>query len=268
VVRAKAWHVAGALTNYSISHRAGKPLHEKGLMLAEEAGDHDVLSLTLNGATSSNHEDEENWVWRKELSERALRHTEGEVSYGRAGALLFHTWHFIREKRDYQRGFEMAGEARRILHTLGDHNWELGALQCQAEFADLLGRPEVTVQCQRDALQIAKQLGSDCIELACVCSVLYGVGNSAGKHRQATTMARLCSAADGVMWLIGQIMPDTDLLDVKKSYIEVTGETPDDAVFAEAWAEGRAMTLEQAIDYALEVADELIALEARRDAEK
>jgi hypothetical protein len=42
----------------------------------------------------------------------------------------------------------------------------------------------------------------------------------------------------------------------------------DETLFSEAWAEGHAMTLEQAIDYALEVSDELLALEAQGDAEK
>ena len=70
------------------------------------------------------------------------------------------------------------------------------------------------------------------------------------------------------MSMLGQVMPEVNPAAVKKSYEALSNETFDEKLFSEAWTEGHAMTLEQAIDYALEVADELIALEAEREAEK
>jgi hypothetical protein len=260
VVRAKAWHVAGAMTmSTSNDCKAGKPLHEKGLALAEEAGDHDVLSLTLNGTSAANHEVDS--ARSKQLAARALKHTEGEVSYGRAGALLFYAMALFVEKRDYQIGLEMTSEAQRILHILGDYNWEMRSLNFVADFADLLRYFRLGVQCRRDILRIALRLGLNCIELDSPCTAIYNLALYAGQCRQATTMARLYSAANSGMLLMGHINPDTDLPDVKRQYIEYTGEPPDNVAFAQAWAEGRALTLQQAIDYALEVADELLRLE-------
>ena len=86
---------------------------------------------------------------------------------------------------------------------------------------------------------------------------LYCLGFSEGQGRRPLRLARLCGAAEGIMWTLDQVLdvgfivPNADLASTLKEYTRMTGETPDEQAFAAAWAEGRAMTLEQAIEYAL-----------------
>ena len=253
-VRAKAFHAAGALAMCTSDPQAAKVLHERGLVLAEEANDSHTLGLTLNGATAANQVvgDVER---AKSLSERSLAHTAGSKTYERAGALVFRSWGLY-EERDYVRGLALASEGRDILHELGDSIWEMNMLDKMFEHAFKLGDFTRARRSAVDALHIARQLGPRFVEIGEVCSHLVYLSLCEGQSRHSLRLAHLCAAAEGGMLVLGlvmnlRVMPKTDLASMLKEYAAMTGETPDEQAFATAWAEGRAMTLEQAIEYAL-----------------
>jgi predicted ATPase len=81
----------------------------------------------------------------------------------------------------------------------------------------------------------------DCLE------VLAGVAGSAG---QPTWAARLFGATQVLREAVGTCREYIDQIEYDR-HVAVTRAKLDEATFAAAWAEGRAMTLEQAMDYAL-----------------
>lgn len=68
---------------------------------------------------------------------------------------------------------------------------------------------------------------------------------------QAQRAARLFGAAEALRQAVGTTLPPVDHSDYYDRAIAATRAALGDEVFSAAWAEGRAMTLEQAADYAL-----------------
>jgi tetratricopeptide (TPR) repeat protein len=92
----------------------------------------------------------------------------------------------------------------------------------------------------------SRNKGNTTLCLAGCASVLGMTGKPEGA-------ARLFGAVESLLESIGRLEP-SDQKDFDH-YVAVVREQFDEAAFAKAWAEGRAMTLEQAIEFALEKSD-------------
>ncbi|MGE5265198.1 MAG: AfsR/SARP family transcriptional regulator [Acidobacteriota bacterium] len=77
---------------------------------------------------------------------------------------------------------------------------------------------------------------------------LAGLATMLGKHEQA---ARLLGATEASFEALGRIMDTADQKEYDQ-YLSMVREHFDEKTFKAAWMEGRAMTLDQAIDYGLE----------------
>jgi hypothetical protein len=84
------------------------------------------------------------------------------------------------------------------------------------------------------------------IGLACVAAATVG-----GQPAPAERAARLFGAAEGLFEATGGGLAAADQAEHDR-YLALAREQLDEAVFGAAWAEGRAMTMEQAVAYALE----------------
>jgi hypothetical protein len=71
------------------------------------------------------------------------------------------------------------------------------------------------------------------------------------EHRRPTDVARLFGAAEALRELIGKPLTRVQIATHDRDVATVKHQL-DPASFATAWAEGRAMTLEQAVAYALD----------------
>jgi tetratricopeptide (TPR) repeat protein len=87
--------------------------------------------------------------------------------------------------------------------------------------------------------------------LVLIAPCLAGLAQANTLAGQPARAARLLGAAEGLLDTIGQKMQPVDQAEFDRSVAAARGQM-EEAHFAGAWAEGQAMPLEQAIDYALE----------------
>ncbi len=111
-----------------------------------------------------------------------------------------------------------------------------------------------------EALGLARQAVNR-LGIAEYLAGLGGVAAAEGRHARA---ARLLGAADNLRSLLGVPFEPPDQAEYERSLAD-TRAALSDAAFAEAWAEGRALALNQAIEYALgpEAPDSLRGSEPR-----
>jgi hypothetical protein len=111
-----------------------------------------------------------------------------------------------------------------------------------------------------ESLTICSKLGLQGNSASCL-EGLAGVHGVGGEPKRA---ARLLGAAEAVRTAINEPMPPGDRAEYER-FVAAARAALDEKTFAAAWAEGRAMPLEQAIELAL--ADQLPgAKEGTRDA--
>jgi len=97
-----------------------------------------------------------------------------------------------------------------------------------------------------EGLVFCRQSGNQ--EDIAIC--LMGLSEAIGKQRQSLRAARLLGAVAVMLETVGAAVA----LHVRTDYDRILANTCaqlDEATFAAAWAAGRAMTLEQAVAYAL-----------------
>lgn len=132
--------------------------------------------------------------------------------------------------------FQQTGERRRIFF--------LGNL---AFIALHQGEAERARDLARQCLQVAREMNNRLL-LATALAILAGAFVALGQPQQAT---RLFGASEGVLERLGAFLQPNDKQEVD-GMIAVVRAQLDEATFQSAWAEGRALTLEQAIAQALD----------------
>ncbi len=98
----------------------------------------------------------------------------------------------------------------------------------------------------KEALGLARQL----VDKLGIAEYLAGLGGVAAAERRYGRAARLLGAADHLLGVLGTFFEPPDRVEYERS-IAATRTGLDEAAFAAAWAEGRGMTLDQAIQHAL-----------------
>ena len=101
-----------------------------------------------------------------------------------------------------------------------------------------------------ESLAIFRELGN---KLG-IAQNLEGLAAVAVAQAQSERAARLFGAAEGLREVIGAPLPSADRAEHDRSVAAVRTALGEEA-FAAAWAEGRAISLEQAVEYALEGGD-------------
>lgn len=115
-------------------------------------------------------------------------------------------------------------------------------------FVDLAVGDHAKARSQLDkSLTLLRELGDKKFTAECL-EGLAGVNCLQG---QTTRAARLVGAAEALRELSGMPVPPYRRADYERILTTVRAQS-DEATFAKAWSEGRAMTMEQAIEYALE----------------
>jgi tetratricopeptide (TPR) repeat protein len=102
-----------------------------------------------------------------------------------------------------------------------------------------------------ESLRLSREPGFRWMIFECLVG-FAGVSSAHGKYDRA---ARLFAAAEALREAIGHRPSPQDLADYDRRLVS-TRSALGEAAFTAAWAEGRAMTLEQAIEYALNVASD------------
>ena len=191
---------------------------------------------------------------------------------------------------DYTAAWKLYEEAQVINREVGNRGWEANTLSNLGVIAYDRGDHGTARALFEQSLAIQRELGSkqgvaialvnlgplacetgdyaasriyltECLtilkEIRYKYVTVYALGGCAllSRHlNQAGRAARLWAAAEALRATIGLPLPP-DEREVYDRNLTAVREALGDEVFATAWAEGLAMTFEQAVDYALEVSD-------------
>jgi tetratricopeptide (TPR) repeat protein len=202
-----------------------------------------AYSLLNQGDAAS---DQGNYEFARTCLEESvsMHRTEGDLrALGRALSCLGRT---MRRQGDLESAAAILGEGLKILQTLGDSPGVAKAIEALARLAHMHNRTVEAQALYRDALSIERAVGlTD--EFT---STLEGLGNTFAAASPLTA-ARLWGHAQCVRETIdaGAASPEMSEND---RFVGIARETLGDAAaFDAAWQEGRAMTLDQAVQYAM-----------------
>jgi predicted ATPase/Tfp pilus assembly protein PilF len=247
-------------TAYSLHHLAH---------VAERQGDYERAAALFEESLSLFREGENRWGIG--LSLHCLGDvTLGRGDYGRAKALLeeslplcrevgntfmlayvLHNLGTVAEKQgDYERATALFEEGLVTARQVGN-KYHIPNLQCSLANVSLRrGDYERAMTLYRQSLAQRKGIGDKPGLVQCL-EGLAGVAGAQGDYEKA---ARLFGAAEALRETLAVHRAPSDQADHDQR-VASTRAALGDAVFAPAWAEGRAMTLEQAIEYALNAPD-------------
>jgi tetratricopeptide (TPR) repeat protein len=153
---------------------------------------------------------------------------------------------------DHTRAAALLEESLALGRETGDKDNISGALRCLGDIVQDQGDYERALALYQESLVLARLIEHK----ENIARCLVGIAGVAGAVRQAERAVRLLSAAETLLDTIRlslaawpEARADFD------HYVAVARAQLDEAAFAVAWAEGQAMTLAQAISYALEDSD-------------
>ncbi len=200
-------------------------LREQGLM-AQYQGDYDRASVLFGKSLLLFRELEETSgiAWSGFLCGRVAQQQGG---YGQAAVLL--------------------EESLALFQKLGDRENSALALMALGNIAFAQGDYGRMVVLGGQSLRLCRELG----KRGGIAAGLEGLAAVAGVQSQPERAARLFGAATALREAIGGTLSPGERPAYERNVATVRGQL-DETAFAAAWAEGRVMTVEQAITYALE----------------
>ncbi len=241
----KALHGVTMFVRSQGDHARGAVLSEKGLALAREMGDKDfaVRFLFNSGMAAARRGDYAAAVALCEDGIAVARDFGDEWLLGLALSMLGNVQ---RNRGDYGRAAALHKEGVALIREVGD-KWLTGySLHGLGAVALHEGDHRRAAAIFKEALFALRELGDRSVTGECL-EGLAGVACAEGDYERA---ARLFGAGEVLRKAVGQDLLTADQAHRDES-VAATQASLGDTAFAAAWLEGRAMTLEQAIEYAL-----------------
>jgi len=248
-VRARALGGAGWMSLWGGDYGRATSLLEESIALFRELGDPDEASISLAylGMTAVRQADEAQTFRLREEAE-TLRE---EPSLGRRARaeLLFFLAAAASSESDFPRAMALFEESLEMFRDLGDAR---GISRCLISFGmvSVMGRDyDQTETVARKGLESVRELG----DRPGTSFALLVEAALAGVRNEPARAARLWGAAEALREVIGLSMGHQDHVDYDyEGRIAAARAQLDDATWHAAWNEGRAMSPEQAVDYALQ----------------
>ena len=240
-VRARALNAAGILVLRGGEHRTALTLYQESLTLRREFNDTLGMAVSLSNIGSAHVE-----LGEYEQAEPA--YTEALEYYRALGdqsgvATAFNNLAVAtRELGQYERAEALATESLALRREQGDLRGVAEAVNNLAQAASVQGRYERAAALFKEGLRLSREVG-DMIRLL---EALEGLAWSAAALGQPRWAARQGGAAEAERERLGllQGIPDRGFRD---RAIQGMRAALGEEMFAAAWAEGRAMTLSEAV---------------------
>jgi predicted ATPase/DNA-binding SARP family transcriptional activator/Tfp pilus assembly protein PilF len=273
----------GTLASTQGDFDQARELEEAGLALKRELGDRQGVAVSLNNLAinlyfrgeylQARQLQEESLALRREFGDRrkiaAALLNLGGTAYALEDFARAHTLH-----AEALTLFQEAGDKRGIVSALNNLGVVLAAqgqrdegtarleqgLALARELGDkrwtaiLLGRlgeiilaKEETARA-RELFAQSMRLAHECADRTSIVLALDGLAKVSVRQNQVERAARLFGAVDAQRGAMGVVLAPPERVE-RARYLERVQAT---TIFATAWAEGKAMSLEQAIQYALE----------------
>ena len=170
------------------------------------------------------------------------RELEDKVSIGWG---LYGLGDVLWRQGDPEQGQVLAEEGMTICREVGDKRalgWALYVLGRMARYQEDYGRARVLLG---ESLSVFREVG----ELVGTAHTLELWPHLALNSTEPARAARLFGAAEALRQIMGAPLPPSDRAEYERNVAAVRAQLGEE-MFAAAWAEGRAMTMEQAVEYA------------------
>ena len=246
--RAKALYVAGMMANYQGDHGSAESLVEESLGLFKKHGDKLGTAYALSNAGFAANGQGHHQRAIILIEESVDLFLEVGEKWGAAIELGFLAvaW---RNRGDHGRAKWLAERGLALSREVGERQTITAALYTLA----ILAQAERDYERARDLFEEGLELSAELGNEADVAHCLEGLASIAGAEGRIVRAARLWGAEEALLEKIETAVytyvPDRAL---HGSRVADARARLDEEAFAAAWAEGRTMTAEQAIEYALE----------------
>jgi tetratricopeptide (TPR) repeat protein len=287
--RAKALNGAGILASRQGDLVSAKALNEEGLTIQRELGDKRGIAISLNNLGTVAHL-QSDWEGARTLFEESLavsRELAGEADKGDVANSLIGLGLLSRGRGDYASAWTLLQESLVLRRELEDKTgialslYYLGTVTlAQGDYAStraLLQESQALLRetghsyiihvlglmghVERDAGDYGRASAvyqeslrlrlkrADVLGIACSLEDFAGL---AGRQGQFERAVRLLGATEGRCATLGRTLPVAVAAEYERT-VAAARDALGEAAFSAAWEEGRAMTLGQAVAFALEV---------------
>jgi predicted ATPase/DNA-binding NarL/FixJ family response regulator len=256
--RTKVLEAAGTLAGFQRDYERADELLSECLNLCRQSGDLTGVADALNhlGLAANTHGDEERAIalWEESLAlRRQLGHRSGVAQS------LMNLGDALSIKADYARAEAMLEESRALWEELGD---EIGLALTLSGMASNASRRSEYAKAEtlaKKALLLFHSLGSEVHTIG----VLDLLADTWVEQGNAEGALRLQAAIEALSEVDKQLQSDaTATRPGHERSVSAARAQIDDGTFAKLWSEGQAMSLEEAMAYALEpIADGIIETE-------
>ncbi|MFQ5796400.1 MAG: tetratricopeptide repeat protein, partial [Candidatus Bipolaricaulia bacterium] len=244
-VRAKALHGAGVLTYEQGDYGRATELFEESLTLSQELGNKQGIAYSLNGLGDVTHF-QGDYERAAELYEEGLALCRELGDKPGIAMSISNLGEVAQHRGDWERATALFEQSLTLWQDLGDKLGIAASLSGLGEVARHQGDLGRAVKLYEESLTLWQDLGhrwgiAECLE---------ELAGMAGANEQPERAARLFGAAEALCEAIGVPLVPADRADYDRDVAAVRAGLDEEA-FETAWVEGRTMTLEQAIAYAL-----------------
>jgi non-specific serine/threonine protein kinase len=251
--RAKALNIAGFMQAIHGNYAEAHLLLEEALAIARELTDKlaTLTSLQYLGFVSAAEGD---YATARSYFEEALAQERelgptGTASKGWSLAFLGDVFFF---QGDYERAQSLYEQAVTYLRELNEKNILAYSIRRLGQLALLHADYEKAIAFNKESLSLNLQVGEQRGVVAC----LAGFAGIAAARGQSVPAVRLLGAVESFLGTISVPQLPTDQLAYDHNVAALRAQL-DEAAFNAAWVEGRVMSMEQAVAYALEQAKRL-----------
>jgi predicted ATPase/DNA-binding CsgD family transcriptional regulator len=244
--RAQALFVAGTMACGQGDHHSAEPLLEESAALFRELGDargvaHALGSAAVLAITQERYE--QGIVYSEEATDLFL---EVGDKWGAAPMLGCSAVGWL-NRGDHGRAMSLAERGLALCRETGDRHGTCIALYTLAGVAQAARDYERARVLFEEGLTVSAELGNE----AAIVHCLEGLASVAGAEGQNTHAARLWGAAEALLEKIEAVYTYVPNQSLHRSQL-ATRSLVDEEAWEAAWTEGRRMTAEQAVEYALE----------------
>jgi predicted ATPase len=244
--RVKALRGAGMLAYRRGDYAKAVALYEESLALARELGDQTGIARALTQQGGNVFALRGDLDAAMALFEESLELSRKLEDKWWTAIVLAQMGNVTRRKGDYTKAVALCEESLALLRTYGGKRHVAYVLRLTGHAVRLQGDLGRATGLYKESLAVFRETEDKWVATECIEGLAI-IASAQGKHDEA---ARLFGAAETARETFGITMPRPEAGDQERSWAAIR-ERRDGTVFASAWAEGRAMTLEQAIEYAL-----------------
>ncbi len=244
---ARSLNNLGLLAFEQGNYSDARALHQESLAIVRELGDRGGIAASLNnlGNVAIEQGDyppaqalyQESLAIMRELGDRS----GSANSLNNLGLVAY-------ERGDYSAAHALLEEGLAIMRELGDRSGIATSLNTLGSVAFERGDYVAANALNRDSLTIRRALG----ERRTIATTLDGLADGAAALGSLLGAARIWGAAARLREDIGVALPPNERPRYEGRVAAARAVLGDNAAFDRAWQEGRALTLEQAVELALE----------------